>query len=180
MSKPNSNPSRSSNRSTLEDTDSVLSMEDLSSTLGGQSRSDPGQELADQFEETLHAWGSFIEPLYEPVRQTGKLLYDAGSYVRWRAEYLESHEISDERAAQLEQEEREREAQKQEEEARERELLLQGDEPTTAADVAQWLGLPPPPQSSEAPMIPTHMVNPGPSHEPQIILEEIPDGLYGY
>src|SRR5690606_20467430 len=104
----------------------------------------------------------------------------AGSYVRWAAEYRESHELSDERAAQLEQEEREREEQKQEQEARERELLLEGEKPTTPRDVAQWLyDTQPPPYTGESPTIPSHMMHPGPSREAEIVIEELPGASFG-
>jgi hypothetical protein len=150
---------------------------ELSMVLGGQSRPTPGQDLSDQAGEFVNSVFEAAEPLYAPVREGVGLIVATGNYVRWAAEHQESREISEQEGMRREAEEREWEEQKQREQEEERELLLQGDKPTTPAEVGQWLDVAYPEYQGELPSIPSHMVNPGPSHEPQIIIEPL-DAYY--
>ena len=182
MSKPRHTSIASPRRSTIDRRASgpahELSVSDLSMVLGGQSQPDRGQELSDQYDRTVEV---FVDEYLAPIGRQADAVYKLGvaaeNYVRWQFEYRESRELSEERAQQLEAEEREWEEQKQREEAQERELLLQGDKPTTPAEVGQWLDASYPEYHGEYPSIPSHMVNPGPSHEPQIIIEPL-DAYY--
>lgn len=177
MSKPRHTTIAFSSRSTTESSTSPPAQElwesELSLILGGQSRPDPGQALFDQAGEFVNSVFEAAEPLYAPVREGVGLVLAAGNYVRWAAEHQESRELSDERAMQIEAEEREWEEQRQREEEQERELLLRGDKPATATDVAVWLDATHPPYSGESPIIPSHMINSGPLHTPQIYIEPL-------
>jgi hypothetical protein len=149
-----------------------LSLSELALVLGGQSRPDPGQELSDQFDETFRTVLEAVEPLVAPIREGLELVYATGNYVRWAAEYQESHQISEERGMQMEAEQREAEEQKQREQEVERDRLLQSDEETTRHDVQQWLDSTQQPYPGDFPSIPSNMINSQP-HTPEIIIEEV-------
>ena len=114
-----------------------------------------------------------VAPILSPLEEGFKLALATGNYVRWAAEHQESRELSDERAMQIEAEEREWEEQKQREEEQDRELLIRGDKEATPGDVAQWLYDTNPPYSGESPIIPSHLINSVPTHTPQIYIEPL-------
>jgi hypothetical protein len=149
-----------------------LSLSELAMVLGGQGRPDPGQQLSDQFGETVTSVLEAVEPLFAPVREGVELAYAVGNYARWAVEHQESRELSEERGLQLEAEQREAEEQKQREQEEERDRLLQSDKPATRDDVQQWLDSTQPPYGGEFPNIPSNMINSQP-HTPEIIIEEV-------